>query len=490
MRYQCWTPFKTDIRTTLLVSGLLLLFLGGCEQKKGQRLTIDDNQPSPALSRAHPCTILIIGKDSIKESLTRQWLARHDSEFKVQTISEEACAAADFEIEKGVDIVIYPANLMIELIHRDRIVELGRSVYESDTFNKNDLLKHFRKSGIRYNSKTWAVPCGGALFGLLYQAKALASTESEVPETWSQLIRWGQRLKEQSARSAGPQTSSRIGIPLAEAWAARTFIAAAAPYARQKGRLSVLFERRTMKPLITSEGFVKALGELKSLTKLNPDCLELTPLDIFQSLLNGNLSAGITWPSHSASEKSGNNAGRMLLVHALPGSNTYFDESTQTWGTRPSRDSNVVNLHGLNNLLASQTKISRRPQSAVKFLNWLSESTISQTLFANDPQLGPFRVTHLGDVKAWIGDAHSLEFEKSFTAHLKEAHEHALIMTLPNILRQREYMEILDTEIRACLKSDLPAKQTLEKVAKQWDALTDSIGRKTQSDILRRNSNF
>ena len=285
-------------------------------------------------------------------------------------------------------------------------------------------------------------------------------------------------------------SSPKIALPLAEGWAAKSFSAVAASYARKKGRLSVLFERRSMKPLIASESFVRALEELKLLAKLNPASLEYTPQDIFEKLIEGKLSAGVTWPSNSRPAGLDEAATQTLRVHSLPGSSTYFDESTEAWGTRQASESNVVNLHGFNNVLASQTKISRRPQSAVEFLKWLPESTISQTLFASNRDLGPFRVTHLGDAQTWIGDQFSLEFENSFTSHLKEAHEQALIMTLPNILRQSEYMAILDKEIRKCLKSDLPAKETLEKVAQQWEALTDSIGRKTQSNILRRNSNF
>ena len=470
--------------------GILSFFCVGCEEKTVQRLTIDDAASSTTSARAYPCTVLIVGQDWLKEPLQRQWSARQDSDFDVQTISVENFAEADFKIPQGVDVVIYPANIMIELIHRGRIVRLNESVYQSESFNKDDVLKHFRKSGIRYDSKTWAVPCGGSMFSLLYQPQALSDTESQLPETWSQLIRWGERLNEKSNDSDTANSSAKIAIPLAEGWASNSFIAIAASYARKKGRLSVLFERRTMKPLIASESFVKALKNLKSLEKLNSASLEYTPQHIFERLVEGKLSVGVTWPSNSLPADFDETAAQTLRVHSLPGSSTYFDESTEAWGTRQASESNVVNLHGLNNLLASQTKVSRRPQSAVDFLKWLPESTISQTLFASNPDLGPFRVTHLGDASTWIGDTLSLEFENSFTSHLKESHDQALIMTLPNILRQSEYMAILDKAIRECLKSDLPEKETLEKVAQQWEALTDSIGRKTQSNILRRNSNF
>ena len=493
MRFFRLQPFQSNIYLFLSI-GILLLLSAGCEKKSVQRLTIDDATSSTTSTRAYPCTVLIVGQDWLKEPLRRQWTARQDSKFEVKTVSIDEFVGADFKIQREVDIVIYPADLMIELIHRGRIAKLNDSVYQSESFNKEDVLTHFRKSGIRYDSETWAVPCGGSLFALLYQPQALNATESQLPETWSQLIRWGERLNEKPNGLTDAQdaaSSPKIALPLAKGWAAKSFVAIAASYARKKGRLSVLFKRRTMKPLITSDAFVRALEELKSLAKLNPASLDYTPQDIFDRLVEGNLSAGMTWPSNATSAADLNEtAAQALRVYSLPGSSTYFDESTDAWGTRQANESNVVNLHGVNNLVASQAKVSRRPQSAVEFLKWLSESTISQTLFASKSELGPFRVTHLGDAQTWIGDQLSLEFENSFTNHLKEAHDQALIMTLPNILRQSEYMAILDAEIRECLQSDLSAKETLEKVAKQWETLTELIGRKTQSDILRRNSNF
>jgi len=472
---------------SMSVIGLLVILFCGCKEKTVQRLTVDDSQSASTASRAFPCTVLVIGKSSITEPLERQWSARYDSEFNIKTASIKQIAAKDFEIPQEVDVVVYPAEIMIELIHRGRIKELNSSVYQSDAFNKNDLLKHFRKSGIRYDSKTWAVPCGGPLFALLYQPDALTRAETQMPETWSQLIRWGERLAKQSTDS---HPRENIAVPLAKDWAAKTFIAVSAPYARQKGRLSVLFQRRTMKPLITSEAFVRAFDELKSLCKLNPTNLNMTPTDVLKGLVDGELAAGITWPTSTISPSSDTTDSQTLMVHSLPGSRAYFDESTQSWGTRQSSEPNVVDLHGMNGLLASQTKNCRRPQSAAEFLKWLPEFSISQTLFSADESLGPFRTTHLGDTQAWIGDHFSREFETAFANHLKDAHDHALIMTLPKILRYRDYIEILDTEIRTAIASDLPSKATLEKVAAAWEVLTEEIGRKTQSDLLRRNSNF
>ena len=483
----------------LSLIGLLLIPFSGCEEKQGQRLTINDPPSTSAPARAFPCTVLVIGEPTVEAPLQRQWLARHDSEFTIKTATIKESFEADFEIPQDVDVVIYPAQIMIELIHRGRIKELKNSIYQSDAFNKNDLLKHFRKSGIRYNSKTWAVPCGGPLFALIYQPDALTQTKTRLPENWGQLIRWGQRLAAQanvgSVGSAGAKTDDakvalHIAVPLAKGWAAKTFVAVAAPYARQKGRLSVLFQRRTMKPLITSVAFVRALDELKALSKLNPASLNMAPADVLKGLVDGQLAAGMTWPTSAVSPTSAATAAHTLSIHSLPGSNTYFDESTQSWGTRQSGESNIVNLHGVKGLLASQTKNSRRPQSAAEFLKWLPESSISQTLFSTDKSLGPSRTTHLGDTQAWIGDHFSREFETAFANQLKDAHDQALIMTLPRILRQGEYLAILDAEIRAALTSDLPSKATLEKVATAWEALTQAIGRKTQSDLLRRNSNF
>jgi ABC-type glycerol-3-phosphate transport system substrate-binding protein len=484
-------------RMVVLVAVVVAAF-AGCEPKETQRLTIDQTPDAPAVTRRYPCRVLLVGNPSLAQPLRRQWAARHDSEFELETVTVESFSESDFKIDPGTDVVVYPTELLIELIYRDRIVELHKSVYQSDDFNRRDLLTHFRKSAIRYDSKTWAVPCGSPLFALVYQPQSLPATGAALPRTWPQLIRWGKRLKESSTDpdagevANGKVWENRIGLPLAEGWAAKTFLAIAACYARQKGRLSVMFQRRTMEPLIDSDAFVRALEELKALADQNRDSLELTPAAVMQQLIEGKLAAGITWPTAASRAKSSatSPAVGMLLVGDLPGSDRYFDVSGQVWSARQSDEPSVVNFHGLGGVLASQSKQCRRPQSAFEFLKWLSEMSISQVLFAQSTQLGPFRETHLGDSQAWLGEQLSTEFQTAYIQHLKSAHQNALIMTTPNILKNQQYLEILDREIRQYLQTDRSAKQTLQSVSTQWNQLTESIGRKVQSNLLRRNSNF
>lgn len=524
--------------------------LGGCEEKTSQRLTTGETPGAPVAVRSYRCTVLLVGHDRLADSIERQWSARQDADFELKTISIESFAANDFKINPDTDVVIYPSSLLMELIHRGRIVELHRSVYDSESFNRKDLLTHFRKSGIRYDSKTWAVPCGSPLFAMIYQPQSLSLAGDGPPQTWKQLVRWSERLAAVAAEAnntkasntasntSGPAASEQVGsggvgVPLAEGWAAKTFIAMAAPAVRQKGRLSVMFDRRTMKPLIVSNGFIEALEQLKRLAEHYPTGFDQTPADVLQDLIAGKLAAGITWPTaagtifqdaisrsnpandggihggtNAGDEITGNDdsenestndanpsggisdAAGTLVVGELPGSETYYDVSAGAWGTRRSGQPDVVNFHGLGGVLASQVKQSRRPRSAIEFLKWVSESSISQTLFAGDPDLGPFRFTHLADPKAWLGDRFSIEFENDYASHLKQAHQHALIMTMPNILKRQQYIEILDREIRDYLRSDRSAKETLQSVARQWEELTTTIGRKVQSNILRRNSNF
>ena len=479
-------PVKPPI--TRLVVGFLIaiLLVTGCDDKPPQRLSIKESPTSKENLRSYPCSVLLVGDESLKQSLQRQWSARHDSEFSITNVSEQEFSADNFVIENGIDVIIYPSHLMIELIHRHRIVQLDDAIYQSESFDKQDILSHFRKSGIRYDSKPWAVPCGGPMFALLYSPSALATTKTAVPKTWNQLIRWAEKLQTIS----DSDVPTKVALPLTEGWAATTFLAVSAPYIRHKGSLSVLFERRSMKPLIESEAFVKSLNELKRLAELNPDCLQQTPADILQDLLDGKIAAGVTWPTVAVSPSQDKEIAAELMISSLPGSKTYFDDSRNNWGTRQSGESNVVDLHGFNSLLASQTKVCRRPQSASQFLKWIPETEISKVLFAGNKQLGPFRETHLGDLDPWLGDHYSLDFEKSFSENLKAAHEKSLIMTLPIILNQQEYLNVLDREIRECLKSDRLAEECLADVAKQWEKLTDSIGRKKQSNILRRNSNY
>jgi multiple sugar transport system substrate-binding protein len=474
----------------LLMFAIVLLSLG-CEQKKPQRLNVQTvEQP---VARVRPCKVLLIGLDSLAASMERQWAARHETPLTITNVSRAEFEESQMEVANDINVLVYPSDMMVELIDNKKIDPLGSDFYDSDDFNKFSLLKHHRKTGIRFDGKPFAAPCGAPQFVQIYRQDQLAAAGRTIPKTWEQLIKTQNVLA--SAEQLKDSSATAVAIPLAESSAAASFLAISSPYVRQFGRLSVLFDRKTMKPTLESDGFVRALDDLKKLSAANPQSLKMNPADVYSALRSGKAAIGITWPQAKPEDSSAAASYPQKLMDELrvapvPGADNFFDSNDRQWIRRDSGQSATVNFHNIPGVMVSSRRSRGRKQAAQQFIAWLTEPGIGEIVFGRDPRSGPFRATHLAKLEAW-GDAFSgAEFRESWADVLRQSHEQPLIMIFPKISQSNRYLELLDRGIRKCLLEDRPAQESLSEISRQWESLTESIGRQKQLRLLERNESF
>eukprot|EP01048_Picozoa_sp_COSAG05_P030661 COSAG05_NODE_10775_length_547_cov_0.910714_1_plen_104_part_00 len=84
-------------------------------------------------------------------------------------------------------------------------------------------------------------------------------------------------------------------MPLAERWAAWTFLARAAPSVCNRGKLSTVFDRENIQPLINLPPFVEALEQLKSIASQRSR--DLDPAGVFRLMQKGESAIALSWPS-------------------------------------------------------------------------------------------------------------------------------------------------------------------------------------------------
>ena len=84
-------------------------------------------------------------------------------------------------------------------------------------------------------------------------------------------------------------------MPLAERWAAWTFLARAAPSVCNRGKLSTVFDREDIQPLINLAPFVEALEQLKLIAS-ERSC-NLDPAGVFRLMQQGESAIALSWPS-------------------------------------------------------------------------------------------------------------------------------------------------------------------------------------------------
>lgn len=225
-----------------------------------------------------PLVVLVVGETELGPRIARQWSARRDGKLTIIDKSIGEFEAGDFALSNGVDVIIYPPSMMAELVSRKRLRVIPRDFLNSDQYNKIGLLRHFRTSIVRHRNECWAVPLGSPNFAMLTNRKLFEKIT--LPETWDQMDRT--LVKVAAAIEADPADSKfepKVDMPLTKGWAAQTFLARVAPSICYQGKLSTVFDRSTIRPLINEPPFVEGLQQLVAIASKRSS--ELDPGGVF-----------------------------------------------------------------------------------------------------------------------------------------------------------------------------------------------------------------
>ena len=442
-----------------------------------------------------PLSMLLIGDhEELGSVIARQWSARRDGELELQTMSYNEFAENEFEIDNKVDIIVYPPGLMGELESRESLMEVPTWLSNSEELNKSEFLRHYRTTLIRHGSGMWAVPLGGPQFCLLYNVDTFSQLEIDVNEetaTWEKFFKLADKLKKaEGLKDAdGKPVSTKIEMPLSDPSLVNVFLARVAPLIRSRGKLSTVFDRSTMDPLITAEPFVTALEDLKQIAGDGLAQLELTPEQVYRHVLSGDAAIGFCWPSKgfdSVTENEESFASTGTL--RLPGAPRWFDFKNGNWSLRSIEDSNRVDLVGFDGLVASVPKRSRNTESAFRFLEWLASKPINLSTVIESKSSGPFRASHLGDPARWVGEVVSEEAASAYGEAIRDCNEESIVLMFPRIPGRQRYLDSLSNCLRACLEGDVTPSAALEKSATEWEVITEALGRRKQIGELRKDA--
>ena len=462
----------------------LLIGLTGCP--------VADDRPAKQkpLTVAPPDAIklLVIGDTEIGPKLVRQWKAHQDGQLSVENQSQAEWIKAGFPISDGTDLIVYPTLLLGELAEAKKISKLEYAVWNSDEIDKDSWLNHYRRTLTRYGNEPYAVPLGnphfvmmynGAKFSSLGQADSESSDDQtpdnfELPQTWEQL------------ESTLNELDAKLDLPLAEGWAGHTFISRVASNVRTRGSFSFLFDRSTMEPLVEQAPFIEALEYLKrTATKRSS---ELNPADVFKLAANGEAIVAMSWPTREAEFQMAERDA--LVVGKVPGSKRVYDFRRSTWKERFEDEEVCVDGIGFGGLMASRVAGSRHEDTATNFIKWVSGKRIILKTSGQSPLTGPVRFSHLGDLSGWAGEAVPLEVLDDYAAVIRSLHKRTLVVVFPRIPGSDRYYAAFDQGVRAALAGAKTPEQAMAEVAKEWNQITDSLGRRKQIVAMQRESGY
>ncbi len=491
IRYR-WRP--DAILTLLLLLGFVLGG-AGCTPAETDQAT-DDSPETVQASVPDPLTVHLIGPTELAAKMKRQWAARRDGQLTIVTSSPDELRADALQTDSAADVLIYPPGLLPDLVLSDRLLPVPESVWESDVVKRRDLLKHSRQSAVQYRDQVWALPLASPQWMLVYRADWLQQAGVAVPKTWAEFQTATERLR---AADLPIPADDRVAVPLAKGWAAHLFLARCAASIRQQGKLSTLFDRSTMKPLIDQPPFVEALESLQALfgrlSDTQPETkAELTPREpreIYQRIAQGKCAMAITWPQPLELDPDSidDATAAQIAVAPLPGSGRWYDLLVGKWNERSADAVNEVAYTGFSGLVGSVLTDSRRTSTAFDLLAWLTSKSISSLVLTGDQQSGPFRRSHLASPAKWAGPLLSPDAADAYAASITAAHGGDLVLVFPRLPGYADYVDSLDAALIDHLVKNKSASgsasETLQLVARKWEFITDKIGREAQTANLR-----
>lgn len=442
-----------------------------------------------------PLTVMVIGDENLGPRIKRQWAARRDGEMTIVDSSSADFLSGEFKIPADVDVLIYPPSMLGDLVSLERVLEVPRDVWIDEELNKNEILKHFRTLVIRHDDRNWAMPLGSPCFSMICNRPLFKSAQIEPPVMWDKMDRCLEKLKIVLDQDDDSKLEPKVDFTLAPGWAAHAFLARVAPEIALRGRLSVVFERQTMKPLVATTPFVESLQQLKAVASKRS--LELDPKRLYRLAAAGDSAIAMTWPALGFAEETDEapdeeelDENPIPLITSLPGSGRWYDSRSGGWGKRSGDDQTHTDTIGYGGLIGSVAATSANDQTAFEFLSWLCSKKISLVTMPQSPEVGPFRASHIGDVSRWAGDRISLDVADEYADVLAANHDRGQAIIFPRVPGYQKYFEVLDNAVRDCIGSEKTPEEALEEVARKWEEITEASGRKQQIRNLRQATGF
>ncbi len=271
-----------------------------------------------------------------------------------------------------------------------------------------------------------------------------------------------------------------------------TFLGRASAYAKYPGDPSLFFDVDTMKPRVNNAGFVQALEDYVAIKKFGPPGEENFDVgDVRSQFPGGQTALALDWADVGVicqDPKASVVQGKCGTV-ILPGSQMVFNSKTGKMEDL-GKVSHAPFL-AFGGWTIGVTKFSTHADAAFDFAAYMGSKELAGAL-ATMPNSGvnPNRASVLDNLDLWIKSGMDKNDAVEYLAAIKQT-----IQDPNNILDLRipgafEYFDALDTGVTKAIAGEMKAKDALDQVAKDWDAITDRLGRDKQKKFYSDSLNL
>ena len=249
---------------------------------------------------------------------------------------------------------------------------------------------------------------------------------------------------------------------------------------------TMFFDPETMDAEINNPGRVRALEDyIRSLQYNPPGALNFGSGDVRPLYAGGTVAMNLDWADSAvlAANPAESSIMGQVRTAMLPGSTEYYNSVTDQWDTFDEPVAAPFLAFGGWQLAVAQD--SEHLDAAWHYVQMATgQEQSSWAIVTANTGVNPYRLSHYEDLDAWLAIFTEVEAESYLGAQRAslDAPNVALDLRIPGFF---SYTEVLEIELSRALAGEVEPQEALDRVAEEWNRVTDEFGRESQLRAYR-----
>ena len=397
------------------------------------------------------------------------------------------------------DIFVVVAMWNGDLLGNEHIEPIPQNI--KDKIEWDDVLPIYKDNVLSWDNIAYGLPYDGDCINLYYRKDIFEDKKNQMaffgkykyelapPKTWKEYLDIAAFFNKWDWDSDGEIEYGNAGFRVKGDVSLLQFFAQAAAYAKHPEDKAYYFDIDTMKPRIDNPAFVRALEDYIKAIEYGPAGMnKFAGHDVRNSFVAGEVAMAIDWadlgiyavnsPVSIVQDKVG--------YAQLPGSQNVYNSTEQTWKEQFNQVSSIS-----GNWMFFVNKDSKNKELAFDFAAYMTSPKMSKELVSTSGNgVNPSRFSHFKDPKSWNKSGFSTDSAKRYlnAISLSLTNENTVFdITIPGA---SEYYQVLDELVYQAIMKTLTPNEALVKAAKEWEIITDKLGREKQKKFYKASLNL
>jgi len=394
---------------------------------------------------------------------------------------------------KNYDIIIFPAAYLADFASNEFLAPLDTFIAADTRIDWMDILPVYREKISTYAGTIYAITMDGDSHMFYYRRDAIENPEHQAkfkakygydlapPKTWAEVRDVAEFFNGWDWDGDGRKEYGVVEGMRKGAQGFWTFFSRSAAYTSIPGQAQGLFfNPETMKPLINDPGHVQALEDWVEMIEFGvPGMINMDNGEVRSVYAAGEAALAIDWGDVGVISDTdpGSTVKGKVGYSILPGTTRAWDYVKESWVDFP--EVNHAPYLAFGGWIAGIDAKSDNVEAAYDFLSFLA-SPENSYISVTTPETGfnPYRETHFEKLAGWYG--YGFVHPEDYLGAIQATIAHSNVQPDIRIPGAFRYFEALDAQLAMALAGAKTAKQALDAAAKEWEAITEDLGKEKQ----------